>query len=41
MNFYYFVGEIVGGADCFDKTLYDKASDSLITNFGTEEWRDV
>jgi hypothetical protein len=39
--FIVFVGEIVGGADRFDTTMYDKAGDSLITNFGQEEWRDV
>jgi len=31
--------EIVGGADRLDPKIFDKAGDSLITNFGKEEWR--
>jgi hypothetical protein len=34
-------GEIVGGADRLDPAIFDKAGDSLITNFGKEEWRSV
>ena len=35
------IGEIVGGTDRLDPTLFDKTGDTLIANFGTEEWRDV
>ena len=35
------VGEIIGGTDRLDPTIFDKAGDSLIANFGQEEWRDV
>ncbi|KAF8584672.1 hypothetical protein K439DRAFT_1633385 [Ramaria rubella] len=32
--------EVVGGEDRIDPTIFDKVGDSLIANFGTEEWRD-
>ena len=31
----------MGGEDRIDPTIFDKVGDSLIANFGKEEWRDV
>jgi len=35
------IGEIIGGADRLDRTLFEKTGNGLIANFGQEEWRDV
>ena len=37
----YGTGEILGGEDRLDATIFNKAGDSLIGNFGKEEYREV
>ncbi|KIJ36782.1 hypothetical protein M422DRAFT_232369 [Sphaerobolus stellatus SS14] len=33
--------DILGGEDCLDHTIFNKARDGLIANFGKEEYRDM
>ena len=35
------VGELLGGEERIDKTIFDKANDGLVANFGKDEYRDV
>ena len=35
------LGELLGGEDRIDKTLFESCGDSLIVNLGSEEWVDV
>lgn len=35
------IGELLGGEDRIDPTLFHKVGDGLIINLGAEEWRDV
>lgn len=34
-------GELLGGEDRIDPTLFESCGDSLIVNLGAEEWVDV
>ena len=34
-------GELLGGEDRVDPTLFESCGDSLIVNLGAEEWADV
>ena len=34
-------GELLGGEDRIDPTLFESCGDSLIVNLGSEEWTDV
>lgn len=34
-------GELLGGEDRIDKTLFESCGDSLIVNLGSEEWVNV
>lgn len=35
------LGELLGGEDRIDPTLFESSGDSLIVNLGAEEWVDV
>ena len=35
------VGELLGGEDRIDPTLFESCGDSLIVNLGSEEWTEV
>lgn len=35
------LGELVGGEDRIDRTLFESCGDSLIVNLGSDEWVDV
>lgn len=35
------LGELLGGEDRIDKTLFESCGDSLIVNLGSEEWVNV
>lgn len=35
------LGELLGGEDRIDPTLFESCGDSLIVNLGAEEWEDV
>lgn len=41
LSWSFFKGEILGGEDRIDPTLFESSGDSLIVNLGTEEWADV
>lgn len=35
------IGDLLGGEDRIDDTLFSKSGDSIICNFGTEYWTNV